>query len=401
MTLEPIIKSNPEFEPASVLKTNLLYDQGKLKEAIEYGELKFKDFPGNHNLGRLLASMLIENKQLVRAEAIFKSLKELYPPAPSLKLSHALVMIENSKVDEAAIELKELLAAGIHKNEANFYLGRLADRAEEPEKAINYYKQVKQSIHFEPAIERASFLLAKSGKIDDMASMLGNIRKTHPKLALRTWLLQFKLLSTIKEESLAMDTLEQAVLAFPNSEQLLYARAMNYQMQDNLEGMEADLRKIIENEPKHAIAINALGYTLADQTDRLTEAFTLIQLALSIQPENPAILDSMGWVLYRLDKKEEALAFLLKAFQSYQDGEVAAHLGEVLWMLNQTTEANEIWSKVLQKNPGHPALLDTIKRLHPALLEPKTETEPLKEENTENNIEKSSTEETNDAGTHP
>jgi len=369
LTLEPILNNSPEFEAACILKANLLYDTGKLEEAIEYADDKFDTFPANHNLGRLFASMLIEDKQLQRAEAVFKSLMELYPQAPSLKLSHALVMLENSKIEAAKIEFNELITAGAHKNESNFYLGRIADQAKETEKAIEHYTQVTQSIHFEPALERASFLLTKSGKIDKMIGRLTLLRESRPKMALKLWLLQFKLLSNIKDEARALETLEQAIIAFPKDEQLLYARAMKLEAAGNLAGMESDLRKLIQNNPKNAIAINALGYTLADKTDRLKEAFGLIQVALSIQPENPAILDSMGWVLYRLNKHQEALVFLLKAFQSYPDGEVAAHLGEVLWVLNQKTEAEKVWLTILGKTPNHKALLETIKRLQPSLLE--------------------------------
>jgi tetratricopeptide (TPR) repeat protein len=183
------------------------------------------------------------------------------------------------------------------------------------------------------------------------------------------WLLEVKLLSLVQEKEKMMDSLNQAIAAFPDDDQLLYARAMNLDTEDNLIAMEADLRKILEHKPDNAIALNALGYTLADKTNRLAEAFLLIQKAHTLEPENPAILDSLGWVLFKLGKREEALVYLLKAFQGYQDGEVAAHLGEVLWSLNQKTEAFEVWLNVLNKNPEHPILLETIQRLAPEALQ--------------------------------
>ena len=374
-TLAPIIENSPDFQPAVVLKVNLLYDNGEFGEAIEYAEKKYDDFPENHTLGRLYASMLIEDKQLDQAEKVFYELMQLYPQAPGLKLSYALVSLENKNIEVARTELEELLEEGLHTNEANFYLGRIADNEKDYPAAIKYYQQVSQGVQFEPALERSSFLLTQEDKTDEAIARLVTMREQYPEMALKLWILQYKLLSSIKDER-AEDALNQAIDAFPQNEQLRYARAMAHEEQDNLEAMESDLRVIIKNNPQHAVAINALGYTLADRTDRLEEAFELIKTALSLKPENPAILDSMGWVLYRLDRKEEAALLLLKAFQTYPDGEVAAHLGEVLWMLEKQQEARTIWEKVLEKNPKHKVLLKTIMRLDPSLLTPsQTETE--------------------------
>jgi len=390
--LNPIVKLNSEFEAAIILKINIIYDQGNLKEALALADDAYDNFPKNHNIGRLYASMLIENKQLERAESVFKDLAELYPEAPSLKLSYALVMLETKKVEPAKEILLELLNAGVHQNEANFYLGRIADLNKDNPSAIKYYQQVKQSIHFEPALERSSFLLAKEeGKIDEAIKHLEALRTQQPNITLSLWLLQFKLLSTIDEEERALTTLDSAIKEYPADEQLLYARAMIRETHNDLVGMESDLRTIIQNNPQHAVALNALGYTLANRTDRLEEAFLLTKAALTLKPENAMILDSMGWVLFKLNQKEEALIFLLKAYQTFPDGEVAAHLGEVLWNLDKKDEAQEIWQQSLQKNPKNKALIDTIKRLIPQVINTKTpltqtETQSDKKQATPENI---------------
>jgi len=390
--LNPIVKLNSEFEAAIILKINIIYDQGNLKEALALADDAYDNFPKNHNIGRLYASMLIENKQLERAESVFKDLAELYPEAPSLKLSYALVMLETKKVEPAKEILLELLNAGVHQNEANFYLGRIADLNKDNPSAIKYYQQVKQSIHFEPALERSSFLLAKEeGKIDEAIKHLEALRTQQPNITLSLWLLQFKLLSTIDEEERALTTLDSAIKEYPADEQLLYARAMIRETHNDLVGMESDLRTIIQNNPQHAVALNALGYTLANRTDRLEEAFLLTKAALTLKPENAMILDSMGWVLFKLNQKEEALIFLLKAYQTFPDGEVAAHLGEILWNLDKKDEAQEIWQQSLQKNPKNKALIDTIKRLIPQVINTKTpltqtETQSDKKQATPENI---------------
>ena len=381
-TLNPIVEHHSEFEAAIILKINILYDQGNLKEALILADDAYDNFPQNHNLGRLYASMLIEDKQLESAEVVFKNLAELYPQAPSLKLSYALVMIENKKIEPARTALLEILDSGAHQNEANFYLGRIADLNKDYPNAIKYYQQVTQSIHFEAALERSSFLLAKEeGKVDEAIKHLETLRTTQPEIALSLWLLQFKLLSTIEEEERALETLDAAIKEYPNDEQLLYSRAMIREIHNDLAGMESDLLTIIQNNPQHAVALNALGYTLANRTDRLEEAFLLTKKALALKPENPMILDSMGWVLFKLNKKEEALVFLLKAYQTFPDGEVAAHLGEVLWVLGKKDEAQAIWQQSLQKNPNNKALIDTVKRLIPQAIE--TEAPSVQSETTE------------------
>ena len=125
----------------------------------------------------------------------------------------------------------------------------------------------------------------------------------------------------------------------------------------------SDDRQILNLNPGDANALNALGYTLANRTQRYAEAEQLIARALELDPEEPAILDSMGWVLYRLGDIEGALAYLTRAYALFPDPEVAAHLGEVLWVSGDTEEAKKIWQGALLKDPQHSVLHSTLERL--------------------------------------
>ncbi|TNC81317.1 MAG: hypothetical protein C9356_09450 [Oleiphilus sp.] len=366
--LNSVIARSPDFQPAYVLKSNILFEHKEKEVAMDFTEQGYERFPKNHALGRIYASLLIEAGRLEEAEQVFAELMQHYPRSPSFKLSHALVMLENNKKEEASIALNELLAQNVHTNEAHFYLGRIDDQNEDYDAAIEHYLSIDQSMHFEPSIERASYLLMKQDQFDEAIEALSAAREKAPSLATRLWGLQFKLLNSFQQKEKAMQTLNDALEEFPESEQLLYARAMMHDSQNDLESMERDLKKIIELNPENAVAINALGYTLADKTDRLQEALQLISLALQLKPENPAIMDSMGWVLFKLGKREEALVFLLGAFQKFSDGEVGAHLGEVLYSLGQVTEAREVWAKTLELNATHPVLLKTLERLEPSML---------------------------------
>ncbi|MBO6850671.1 MAG: tetratricopeptide repeat protein, partial [Marinobacter sp.] len=141
------------------------------------------------------------------------------------------------------------------------------------------------------------------------------------------------------------------------------ARAMLFDSLDSPDKAEEDLRRIIEEEPDNAVALNALGYILTTRTDRLEEARTFIERALTLDPENPAILDSMGWVLFLQGQQQEALAYLSEAWAAYPDPEVSAHYGEVLWTTGAEDQARIIWKEGIDVDPDHPVLIETIQRL--------------------------------------
>ena len=148
----------------------------------------------------------------------------------------------------------------------------------------------------------------------------------------------------------------------PGNSDLLYSRGMLADKLDRLDIVERDMREIISREPDNADALNALGYTLADRTDRYEEAYALIKRAIELKPDEPYIVDSMGWVLYRMGRHQEALEQLRRAMSINPDPEIAAHLGEVLWALGKQAEAREIWSTALEATPEDERLLDVIER---------------------------------------
>jgi tetratricopeptide (TPR) repeat protein len=158
--------------------------------------------------------------------------------------------------------------------------------------------------------------------------------------------------------------LSKAVAEYPDSYELLYDRAMAAERIDKLDVMEADLKHVIQMKPDYAHAYNALGYTLAEKTDRLKEAKELIDKAYKLMPDDPFIMDSMGWVEYRLGHVQEALKQLQLAYTARPDPEIAAHLGEVLWKSGQHDEARKIWQTALSENPNHESLLAVMQKYH-------------------------------------
>jgi Flp pilus assembly protein TadD len=151
----------------------------------------------------------------------------------------------------------------------------------------------------------------------------------------------------------------------PNYPDLLYDHAMAAEKVNRLDVLEGNLKRLIKLRPDHAHAYNALGYTLADRNQRIEEAYSLIQTALKLAPDDPFIMDSMGWVLYRMGRNEEGLDFLQRAYKQRPDPEIAAHLGEVLWASGQRESALKIWNATLKEHPKNELLQSTIKRFQP------------------------------------
>ena len=174
-----------------------------------------------------------------------------------------------------------------------------------------------------------------------------------------------QLLRDAKAWKEAFDMLSEAVGQFPDSYELLYDRAMAAERIDKIDVLEADLKRVIKMKPDYAHAYNALGYTLAEKTDRLEEAKDFIEKAYKLSPDDPFILDSLGWVNYRLGHVEDALKHLHAAYSSRNDPEIAAHLGEVLWKVGQHDEAQKIWRAALNENPNHESLITVMEKYRP------------------------------------
>ena len=159
--------------------------------------------------------------------------------------------------------------------------------------------------------------------------------------------------------------LTKAVAKYPDSFELLYDRAMAAERVDKLDVLEADLRRVIKMKPDYAHAYNALGYTLADRTSRYAEAKELIEKAFKLSPDDPFILDSLGWVNFRMGRMQDAIKHLQTAYGQRPDPEIAAHYGEVLWSAGNRDEARKVWNAALSENPNHETLLAVMAKHQP------------------------------------
>lgn len=347
--LNPVLSQSPDYQPAVTLKGKLLYDMGKKEEALNYLRTQSSRYPDNRRLGILYARMLVDSGELQAAEDEFERLMNRFPDASGLRLSRALVALENDNRDIAEELLRELIAQGQHRNEAHYYLGLLLESKDRPLEALEQFEQVDSGQRFFPALSRASLIQAREGELFPVQEKLARLRQEMPQQAEQLWLVEINMLLDLDRPQLALVATGQALEHYPDNLNMRYSRAMLQEELGDLEAMEANLRYILEKDPDNATALNALGYTLTIHTSRYEEAHELLRKAYQLEPGNPAIQDSLGWVLYHMGETDQALELLNKAYNAMPDPEIAAHLGEVLWQLERYDEARMIWRRSLSE----------------------------------------------------
>jgi tetratricopeptide (TPR) repeat protein len=193
--------------------------------------------------------------------------------------------------------------------------------------------------------------------------LLQRLRVRTPEHAVTLYLVEGELLGDAGQSQQVMQLYGNALEAYPGDQKLLYARALVAAEQGQVELLEQDLLQVLAENPQHADALNALGYTLADQTTRYDEALDYIRRAMALKPDSPAILDSMGWVQYRLGNYQEAVQYLERALQMFPDAEIASHLGEVLWVMGRKEQARKVWQDALKREPDSPKLHEIMRKL--------------------------------------
>lgn len=361
-----LLEDNPpqEGEIAPILlRARLLAALDRGDEAMPLLEKNLKKIPDDKRLRLTYARMLVEQNRMDDAKVQFATLVQQYPDDDELRYSLALVCLEGKAWDEAYSYLQELVERGSHVDSARLNLGRIVEERGDPQAALDEYAQVGPGTDFLPAQLRQADILIANGRADEASRRLAEARDAQPDYAIQLYLIEAETLANNDKTQSAWLVLQNAIKQNPDDLNLLYTRSMLAEKRDDLAQMEKDLRAILAREPNNAMALNALGYTLSDRTTRFDEARVLIERAHQLNPEDPAVLDSLGWVNYRLGNLDDAERYLRSALERFPDHEVAAHLGEVLWANGKQREARKIWGKALQEQPDSPILRSTILRL--------------------------------------
>lgn len=354
--------SSEEISPL-LLRVRLLQSLDRTEEALPLLEDGLELHPNDKRLRLAYARILVEQGRLEEASAEFTTLLQQNPEDDDLRLSLALVNMEAKAWNEAQAYLRDLIDRDSHVDVAHFNLGLIHEQLKDNEGALIEYSLVGPSDEFLPAQAQQTAILLTEKRPADARQHLAKARADQPEYAVQLYMLEVESLAERQYPDLAWQAAQQSLQQFPGDLNLLYTRAMLAEQRNDLAQMERDLRQIIKTEPDNAMALNALGYTLSDRTTRYAEAQALIERAHQLKPEDPAILDSLGWVYYRTGNLAQAEIYLKQALQRFPDAEIAAHLGEVLWMQGKHEQARAVWDEALKLQPDNRVLLSTMQRL--------------------------------------
>ena len=353
-----------------ILKLNILSELQRDDEAVEFLQTMLDESPGNRHLRIVYARHLLEAGMMDESRIQYEIALEQSPNNADVLYALVDIAMNQENYTVAAGYLNDLIQLNIRVGEAQFYLGDIAERENDIQKAIQEYKKVKfrygfEREYFESAHARVARLLLQQDRVQEARDHLARIRAEIPLLNQRFIIIEAQLLSDFDFEEEVFSLLDNQLIRDPDNIDLLRARALVGEKFDRLDILERDLRAIIDIDPDNATALNDLGYTLTNRTDRYEEALVLIEKALSINPGEAAFIDSLGWVKYRLKQFEEAVVHLRRALELFPNDEVAAHLGEVLWVMGQKIEANKIWEKALELKPDSDILKRVINQFIP------------------------------------
>jgi tetratricopeptide (TPR) repeat protein len=348
----------------TLMEAQLLLQLDQLDRTIALLEEGIETYPDNRLMRFNFGRILVQVGRLEEARVQFQQLAQMEPDDYETLYSLALLELELDSLDAARSYLIRILNAGVRMNESHYYLGYIDENQGRAAEAIDHYLQVgTEFTNFLNAQRQAVRLLVLEERFDEAHALVLSVSEGRPELEIMLVAVEVDALMSTNQLERADALLSATLEIYADNVDLLFARALLSDRQGNLARAEEDLRRIIALEPQNATALNQLGYTLADRTDRHEEALALLERAIAADPEDPAIIDSLAWAQYKLGRYEEALANLERAFAVFPDAEVAAHLGEVLWMMGRQDDANRVWNEALRERPDSAILLNTIERL--------------------------------------
>jgi tetratricopeptide (TPR) repeat protein len=356
------LQLRPAWEAAALLKAELL---PKGSAQLDFLKTWTEANPDAQQMRLAYARTLVSEKRYDAARTEFRRLLLANPDNPDMLYAVGVLSLQVNDATEAEQQLKRFVEIGRGDlNPARYYLGQIADQAKRPDEALRWYDQVTEGEHALPAKIRAAQVLLRQNKFDEARRRLVAARESSPD-EIRLVVAEAQLLRDAGRHAEALAFLDKALEAQPDQPDLLYETALAAEKLGQVDVMERHLRRMIALKPESPQAYNALGYSFADRNIRLDEAAQLIDKALSLTPDDPFILDSKGWLLFRQGNSAAALEALKKAFAQQPDPEIAAHIGEVLWVLGRSDEALSVWRDAAKAHPTNEALAATIKRFAP------------------------------------
>jgi tetratricopeptide (TPR) repeat protein len=322
------------------------------------------------------ARLLVNAKQYEAARSEFLALDKAQPDNPGTLYALGILsmqMNDNKGAEGYFTHFVEVMDKTPDEerdpSKAVLILSQLAEERGDLPGALSWLDRLDTpdpKIQFGADLRRAQ-LIAKGGDLAGARKLLGTLKREDPTEQAQVVLVESQLLRDAGKNQEAFKLMEQGLKRFPENTDFLYDYALMAEKMGKTAVMEKSLRQVIAKAPDNHHAYNALGYSLADRNVRLKEAYQLIDKAQKMAPADPFIMDSMGWVQFRLGKLDEAESQLRKAYQLRNDPEIAVHLGEVLWKKGQREDARKMWREAQAKDPKNDALKSTLSRLRVSL----------------------------------
>lgn len=361
--IDEAVALRPEWEMAALFKARQMPPGAA---TVDYLADWIKRNPTAKDMRLAYARGLVGEKRYDEARAEFRALQASFPENADIAFAIGVLALQLNDTAEAKAHLQRVVTLDSGRAEtANFYLGQLAEDAGQIDEAMRHYGAVGRGEQFVAARARGARLLVSQGRMLEARTWLKQGREMSADDAPRLLLAEAHLLREQGEGEEAYGVLLRGLETHVDADELLYEAGINAERLGRLADAERHFRRLITVKPDSAQGYNALGYSLVDRNERLDEAATLIDKALSLAPDDSYILDSKGWLLYRQGRLDEALGFLRRAYAVKPEPEVAAHIGEVLWAQGKRSEAENVWREADKASPGNADLAATIKRFLP------------------------------------
>jgi tetratricopeptide (TPR) repeat protein len=310
------------------------------------------------------ALLLLAAQRNAAAVAQLESLLRQPESAPVALRLLGLVEFQEGNLEAAGRRFTDLLTTGKFIDDSFYYLGLIAERRGDLERALRLYAQVQNGDNAVAALLRACSILQAHGAAPAAQQLLDHLIEDEPGRAPEIMAARARIFADAGDAQQAIEVLDRGLLQYPDSVDIRYAIASTYEDQGHFAAALRELKEVLESRPDDPAAMNAYGYTLADHNRKLGHARMLIERAYATAPKNAAILDSLGWVLFRQGHDEQALPYLSAAYADDRGGDIAAHLGEVLWQLGRRADAEHVWSEASAIDSGNHLLNATRQRLH-------------------------------------
>lgn len=361
--LREVIEIKPEWEQPRVLLSRVLVAMSRRDEAVTLLADSVRRYPDSALLRTTYSRLLVDAADYATALEQFRNLHRLSPGDEEITFGYAMLATQQEQWDEARPLWQLLRASPERRDEASYYLAQIEEETGNETLAIGLYQSVDGNELKVDAMMRMAQIHGRNGRIGEAREVLQQARIANPGRAADLYITETQIVQKYGDADEALALYESALGAFPDNHDLRYNRALYVVELGDFPAMERDLLQVLEADPDHADALNALGYTLADRNERLDEAFAYIARALKLRPDSPAILDSMGWVLYRQGDLTKAAEYLRRALDLAQDDEIAAHLGEVLWVSGRQDDARAVWTDGLEHTPDSDKIRAVMERL--------------------------------------